>query len=182
MHFCAVLKTFILRHDAHAPCVVRMVLIAVTLIVTLFLLVGCGEARPTEAVDSTLQSSASTGLTEAPSQGAPSGLPKLVDVGSDSCVPCRLMAPELEALAQQYAGAVQVVIVDVYEDLARAKELGVQVIPTQIFFDPTGKEFFRHEGFLSLEDMVSRFQQHGYPLGKGVGSRGQETGSGDGGG
>ncbi len=36
-----------------------------------------------------------------------------MDLGSDSCVPCQMMARELEALAQEYEGSVDVVVVDV---------------------------------------------------------------------
>lgn len=95
---------------------------------------------------------------------APTGLPKLVDLGSNSCVPCRLMASELEALAREYAGSVDVVVVDVYEYAELASQLGVRVIPTQIFLSPEGKILARHEGFFSKEDMVSAFEQLGYPL------------------
>lgn len=36
--------------------------------------------------------------------GSPSGLPMLVDLGSGTCVPCKLMAPILEQLKREYAG------------------------------------------------------------------------------
>jgi thioredoxin 1 len=78
-----------------------------------------------------------------------------------------MMAPELKALAAEYAGSVDVTIVDVnntQKGAALARQLGVRVIPTQIFIDPTGNELSRHEGYISKDDMVARFEQLGYPL------------------
>lgn len=92
-----------------------------------------------------------------------------------------MMAPELEALAQEFAGVLDVVIVDVYENEELARELRIRVIPTQIWFGPDGKELLRHDGYISKEDIVSCFQSLGYPLTKADTSSGQGAGSGGGG-
>ena len=42
-----------------------------------------------------------------------------------------------------------------------AKRFGIRAIPTQIFFDKEGKEVYRHEGFLSEEEIVARFKDMG---------------------
>jgi len=162
--------------------VVWIVAIGVALTVSLLLLAGCGESGPAETVDSTVAPSANTSPPETASPTAASGLPKLVDLGSNSCVPCQMIAPELEALAQEYAGSLDVVIVDVYENEALARELRIRVIPTQIWLDPEGNELLRHDGYISKEDILSRFQMLGYPLTQADTSSEQETGSGDGGG
>ena len=39
---------------------------------------------------------------------------------------------------------------------------GIRVIPTQIFFDPQGKELFRHEGFFSKDDILETWRRLGY--------------------
>ena len=44
---------------------------------------------------------------------------------------------------------------------APAKRFGIRAIPTQIFFDKEGKEVYRHEGFLSEEEIVRRFKDMG---------------------
>ncbi len=151
----------------------------VVLAIALVILVGCGESE-SGTVGPTVASSVSTTPPETSSPIAASGLPKLVEMGSLSCTPCKLMAVELEALTREYAGSVDVVVVDVYEDEALARELGIRVLPTQIFYDPEGNELLRHEGYLSREDIVSRFQKLGYPLAKADASSGQETGGSDG--
>ncbi len=93
--------------------------------------------------------------------------PKLLDLGSKSCIPCKMMAPILEELTKQYEGKLQVEFIDVWlkENAARGKEYGIRVIPTQIFFAPDGKELWRHEGFLSKEDILAKWKELGYDLG-----------------
>jgi len=143
-----------------------LVAVAIATLVLAALLGGCGEAGP-GASDSTVASSTSTNPPQTFSPTSGSGLPQLIDLGSDSCVPCQMMAPELEALGREYAGSVEVVVVDVNntdEGAALAQQLGIRVIPTQVFIDPAGNELRRHEGYLSKDDMVALFQQLGYPL------------------
>ena len=39
---------------------------------------------------------------------------------------------------------------------------GVKHIPTQIYFDETGRELFRHEGFYSRDDILGKWRELGY--------------------
>ena len=89
------------------------------------------------------------------------GMVTMIDLGAKKCIPCKMMAPILEKLEKQYAGKAAVVFLDVWEDPAPAKRFSIRVIPTQIFFDKKGKEVYRHEGFLSEEEIVSRFRGMG---------------------
>ena len=76
-----------------------------------------------------------------------------VELGSVNCVPCRMMQPVMKAVEEKYAGKVKVVFHDVWTEAGRpfAKAYGIRAIPTQVFLDENGKEFFRHEGFISKE-------------------------------
>jgi len=94
-------------------------------------------------------------------------LPKLIDLGAGKCIPCKMMAPILAELKQQYAGSLEVEFIDVWENPDEAKKYGVQIIPTQIFYDPAGKELFRHEGFFSREDILGKWKELGYDLAAG---------------
>src|SRR3989339_154807 len=77
------------------------------------------------------------------------GLPRLLDLGAGKCIPCKMMAPILEELKTEYAGAMEVVFIDVWQDKDAGQKYGIQSIPTQIFYDASGKELFRHEGFFA---------------------------------
>ena len=89
------------------------------------------------------------------------GMVTMVDLGAGACIPCKLMAPILEKMEKQYAGRAAVVFLDVWKDRAPVKRFGIRAIPTQIFFDKNGKEVYRHEGFLSEEEIVRRFKEMG---------------------
>jgi thioredoxin 1 len=93
-------------------------------------------------------------------------LPRLVDLGADKCIPCKMMAPILEELKKDYAGTINVEFIDVWKEPDRAKEYGITIIPTQIFFDASGKELFRHEGFFSKEDILAKWKEFGIELTK----------------
>lgn len=92
------------------------------------------------------------------------GLPRLVDLGADKCIPCKLMAPILEELKKEYAGRLEVDFIDVWKKPDAAKQYGIKIIPTQIFYDASGKERFRHEGFFSREDILGKWRELGVRL------------------
>jgi thioredoxin 1 len=86
-------------------------------------------------------------------------LPRLVDLGADKCIPCKKMAPILEEMKADYAGIVDVVFIDVWKDREAGKPYKIRAIPTQVFFDSTGTEVFRHLGFFSREEIEKVFQE-----------------------
>jgi len=92
-------------------------------------------------------------------------VPKLVDLGASKCIPCKMMAPILEELKREYAGKLDVVFIDVWKNGKAIGEYKIRSIPTQIFYDSTGKERFRHEGFFSKEDILAKWKELGVSLG-----------------
>jgi thioredoxin 1 len=91
-------------------------------------------------------------------------LPKLLDLGADKCIPCKMMKPILDELKTEYTGKLDVEFIDVWENPKESEKYGIKLIPTQIFYDPEGKEFQRHEGFISKEDILNTFKQKGMKL------------------
>ena len=91
-------------------------------------------------------------------------LPRLVDLGADKCIPCKMMAPLLEELKKEYADKFRVEFYDVWKNPDVSKEYGIKLIPTQIFFDASGKELFRHEGFFSKEDILAKWKELGVEI------------------
>lgn len=91
-------------------------------------------------------------------------LPRLVDLGATKCIPCKMMAPILEELAEEYKGKLDVEFIDVWENQKAGQKYRIKSIPTQIFYDANGKEFFRHEGFFSKENILKAFEDEGIEL------------------
>jgi thioredoxin 1 len=95
---------------------------------------------------------------------AKAALPRLVDLGADKCIPCKMMAPVLKELKKEYAGRMEVEFIDVWKTPDAGKAFNINLIPTQIFFDATGKELFRHEGFFSKKDILAKWKELGVDL------------------
>jgi len=89
-------------------------------------------------------------------------LPRLVDLGDNES--CKMMAPVLDDLKQTYAGKLDVQSIDVGQDAEAGRKYAIRTIPTQIFFDATGNELFRHEGFFGKEDILSLWNALGVDL------------------
>ncbi|MEO0075900.1 MAG: thioredoxin family protein, partial [candidate division WOR-3 bacterium] len=84
------------------------------------------------------------------------GMPTVLDLGSATCVPCKMMKPIFAELEKEYQGKANIILLDIYENRELSSKYKVRVIPTQIFFDKTGTEVWRHEGYLSKEDIIKK--------------------------
>ncbi len=102
-------------------------------------------------------------------------LPRLVDLGATKCIPCKMMAPILEELKKDYAGTFDVVFIDVWENPAEGRKYGIQSIPTQIFYDASGKELFRHEGFFPKDEILKKWKEFGVEPKKGAATAPDKT-------
>lgn len=69
------------------------------------------------------------------------GMPTVIDFGSDSCIPCKQMAPVLETLNAEWQGKAIVQFMDVWKYSDGVSDFPVSVIPTQVFFNADGTPF-----------------------------------------
>jgi thioredoxin 1 len=92
-------------------------------------------------------------------------LPRFVELGSKTCIPCKMMEPVLEELRTEHGGRLAVEFIDVKANPEVGTEYGVSIIPTQIWYDASGKELARHEGFIPKADILTVFREHGIDLG-----------------
>lgn len=125
--------------------------------------VSAQQTATTDPASEQFQGEPASGSSEDPRAAEQMvGLPRLLDLGAEKCVPCKMMAPILDELRETYADQLEVEFVDVWKDPAPGREHGVKVIPTQIFFDECGRELFRHQGFMSREDILTKWREFGY--------------------
>lgn len=89
------------------------------------------------------------------------GTVTMIDLGANSCIPCKMMAPILEKLEKSYKGRAEIIFIDVRENQSQRERFRIQFIPTQIFFDKTGQEVYRHVGFMSEDDIASQLCKMG---------------------
>jgi thioredoxin 1 len=86
-----------------------------------------------------------------------------VELGSVNCIPCKAMQPIMKAVEEEYKGQVRIVFHDVWTGKGKkdAEKYNIRVIPTQVFLDKDGKEFYRHEGFFPKEGVVEVIKMQG---------------------
>ena len=86
-----------------------------------------------------------------------------VELGSVKCVPCKMMQPIMKSIEEKYGKDVLVVFYDVWtkEGAPMGEKYGIRGIPTQVFLDENGKEFFRHTGYYPEEEIVKILNSKG---------------------
>lgn len=113
------------------------------------LFTGCGKK---EAPETIIKNNSNT---------EPGAEITFVELGSVNCIPCRQMQPVMRSIEDKFKGRVKVVFHDVWKDKAPAQKYGIQLIPTQVFLDKDGREFFRHEGFFAEDEIIKLFETRG---------------------
>lgn len=88
-----------------------------------------------------------------------SDLPVLIDFTAAWCSPCKMLAPILEELAQDWAGKVKVMKLDVDSNQATAIKYGVMGVPTLMLFKE-GEIIERLSGFKPKKHLEKAFSPH----------------------
>ncbi len=85
--------------------------------------------------------------------------PVLVDFGAVWCSPCKMLDPVVNQLAQEWAGKVKIVKLDVDDNSQLAMEYQVMGVPTLMLF-VKGKPVQRVSGYQPKDKIVARFTPH----------------------
>jgi len=88
-----------------------------------------------------------------------SSKPVLVDFWAEWCAPCRMLAPTIDAIADQYADTAAVVKINVDDNTTTAQRYGIKGIPTLILFSG-GKEVERVVGATSKDSISRMIEKH----------------------
>ena len=130
------------------------------LLVTLLLLVsGCQQHDPAATKDAGKgqNKAASTAVKKENYQVT------FIELGSVKCVPCQKMQPVMKSIEEKFKGRVKVIFYDVWTEKGKpyGVKYGIRAIPTQVFLDKNGREYFRHEGFFPEEEVLKVLQIKG---------------------
>jgi len=89
-----------------------------------------------------------------------------VELGSVNCIPCKMMQPVMADIEKEYVAQVNVIFYDVWtkEGEPYGKKYGIRLIPTQIFLDKDGNEYFRHQGFFPKEEIIKVLEKGGVKI------------------
>ncbi|NQT23124.1 MAG: thioredoxin [Candidatus Omnitrophica bacterium] len=84
--------------------------------------------------------------------------PIMIDLWAEWCMPCKMLTPVIEEIAEEYKGRVDVAKVNVDDSPELATELSVMSIPTLIFFKK-GKEAGRLTGVNTKEYIIGKIKE-----------------------
>ena len=73
------------------------------------------------------------------------------------------MQSVMKSIEAKYGKEVKIEFYDVWTEAGKPYGLkyDIESIPTQVFLDKTGKEYYRHVGFFPEEELVKVLQQKG---------------------
>lgn len=83
--------------------------------------------------------------------------PCILDFYSDFCMPCKMLSPVMDEIAEEYKGTVEIGKVNTDNEKALAAEYGIMAVPTLVYVK-NGKEFDRTVGVISKEEIIKRIQ------------------------
>jgi thioredoxin 1 len=89
------------------------------------------------------------------------GMISMIDLGADKCIPCKMMAPIMAKLEKAYEGRAAILFIDVWKHNDQARRFGIRAIPTQIFYNESGQEVYRHVGFMGEKAIVDQLKKMG---------------------
>ena len=135
-------------------------------IVLLLSPLGCNEAKQPASATSDVNSADRVSMSKSDKMNGSGKVEHrvtFVEIGSVNCIPCKMMQPIMREIEREYSGQVSVVFHDVWtpEGKPKAMEYGIRAIPTQVFLDKDGKEYYRHIGFFPKDELVKVLKMKG---------------------
>ncbi|MHB8066293.1 MAG: thioredoxin family protein [Desulfobaccales bacterium] len=97
--------------------------------------------------------------TQAQGAAAATGKPALYEFGAKTCIPCREMKEVMAALKISHGDQVEFRMVYTDEEMPMFEKYKIVAIPTQVFFDASGKVVDQHIGALPKEEVLKKLKE-----------------------
>jgi len=87
-----------------------------------------------------------------------------VELGSETCIPCKKMRPVMDSIQQKYGNQIFIKFIDALKNSSEAEPYKIRVMPTQVFLDSNDTEIHRHEGFYPEDSIHVLLQSKGLKI------------------
>jgi thioredoxin 1 len=133
----------------------------VILLITLFTASSCGQnSNSADKIKTTKESASDNQIFDN------RYIVTFIELGSVRCIPCQQMQSVMKSIETKYSKEVKIEFHDVWTEAGKpfGIKYDIEAIPTQVFLDETGKEYYRHVGFFPEEELVKVLQMKGVKL------------------
>jgi thioredoxin 1 len=97
--------------------------------------------------------------TQAQGAAPATSKPALYEFGAKYCIPCKEMKEVMAALKTSHGDQVEFRMVYSDEEMPLFEKYKIVAIPTQVFFDASGKVVDRHIGALPKEEVLKKLKE-----------------------
>ena len=126
-------------------------------------ILGCKDIKTHDSAEMTVPQTENKKVSAVKYASPASIKVTFIELGSVNCIPCRMMKQVMKQVEEKYGNQVKIIFYDVWtpEGKPYAAQYGIRAIPTQVFLDKNGKEYFRHAGFFPFDELEKILRQEG---------------------
>lgn len=148
----------------------KLIITALIVVVAIFSALIYAGSRPKQVETTAIvsESSPATVNTEVKQTAEKKYKVTFIELGSVRCIPCKAMVPIMKEVEEKFGNEVKVIFHDVWTAAGQpyAEKYKIFGIPTQVFLDAEGKEFFRHSGFFPKPELFEVLKKQGVKVDK----------------
>lgn len=83
----------------------------------------------------------------------------IINLSDGHCVPCKMMAKQIESMQREYGDVLAAVTINALKDRVAAEKYKPQALPTLVFFNRDGEEVRRHTGVMDEAAMRAQIEE-----------------------
>jgi len=143
--------------------IMKKLFLITILSISFILISGCNQDKAKEKAKISIKSTPKKKVEKNLNFKFPDAKVTFIELGSVRCIPCKKMQKVIKSVEKKYGDQINTVFYDVWtpEGEPYAAAYKIDLIPTQVFLDDAGVEFYRHQGFFPEEELIKILKRKG---------------------